>query len=74
MAGMTQAEILYQIQHINDDRSSEILGTAISMAVLSSLAVIGRFACRKKLRVPISYDDYSIFAGLQYVSEVVATF
>ncbi|KAL8913485.1 MAG: hypothetical protein Q9171_001673 [Xanthocarpia ochracea] len=64
MAGMSQEQILYQTQHINDDRSSHILGTAISMAILSVLAVLARFACRRKRRVAISYDDYMIVAGL----------
>ncbi|KAL8851941.1 MAG: hypothetical protein Q9221_003152 [Calogaya cf. arnoldii] len=61
---MSQAQIAYQTEHINDDRSSHILGTAISMAILSTLAVAGRFACRKKLKVALSYDDYSILVGL----------
>ncbi len=64
MAGMSQEQILYQTQHINDDRSSPILGTAISMAILSVLAVLARFGCRKKMRVALSYDDYMIVVGL----------
>ncbi|KAI4272273.1 MAG: hypothetical protein LQ337_005394 [Flavoplaca oasis] len=64
MAGMSQAEIRYQTEHINDDRSATILGTTISMALLSTLAVIGRYACRKKLRVALSYDDFGIVIGL----------
>ncbi|KAL8895375.1 MAG: hypothetical protein Q9192_003675 [Flavoplaca navasiana] len=64
MAGMSQAEIRYQTEHINDDRSATILGTTISMALLSTLAVIGRFACRKKLRVALSNDDFFIVIGL----------
>ena len=64
MVGMSQAEIRYQTEHIDDDRSATILGTTISMALLSTLAVIGRFACRKKLRVALSYDDFFIVIGL----------
>ncbi|KAL8765480.1 MAG: hypothetical protein Q9209_007451 [Squamulea sp. 1 TL-2023] len=64
MAGMSQAQIDYQTKHINDDRSSEILGLSISMAIMSILAVIGRVACRRKLKMPLSYDDYMIFYGL----------
>ena len=63
MAGMSQAQISYQTQHINDDRSSEILGTVISMAILSTAAVVVRFACRKKSKVAISYDDYATLLG-----------
>ncbi|KAI4239250.1 MAG: hypothetical protein LQ349_000505 [Xanthoria aureola] len=64
MAGMSQAQVAYQTEHIDDDRRSDILGTAISMAILSTIAVAGRFACRKKLKVALSYDDYSILVGL----------
>lgn len=64
MAGMSQAQVAYQTEHIDDDRRPDILGTAISMAILSTIAVAGRFACRKKLKVALSYDDYSILVGL----------
>ena len=64
MAGISQAEIAYQTEHINDDRSAAIMGTTISMALLSTIAVIGRFACRKKLQVALSYDDLCIVIGL----------
>ncbi len=63
MAAMSQAQILYQTQHINDDRSSDILGTVISMAILSTAAVVVRFACRKKSKVAVSYDDYATLFG-----------
>ncbi|CAO1600594.1 hypothetical protein XANCAGTX0491_004278 [Xanthoria calcicola] len=64
MAGMSQAQVAYQTEHIDDDRRSDILGTAISTAILSTIAVAGRFACRKKLKVALFYDDYSILVGL----------
>ncbi|KAI4108962.1 MAG: hypothetical protein LQ339_002081 [Xanthoria mediterranea] len=64
MAGMSQAQVAYQTEHIDDDRRPDILGTAISMAILSTIAVARRFACRKKLKFALSYDDYSILVGL----------
>lgn len=68
MAGMSQAQVAYQTEHVDDDHRSDILGTAISMAILSTIAVAGRFACRKKLKVALSYDDYSILVGLVCVA------
>ncbi|KAL9602216.1 MAG: hypothetical protein Q9219_001940 [cf. Caloplaca sp. 3 TL-2023] len=64
MAGMTPSEILYQQQHINDNRSHEVIGTSVSMAILATAAVTLRFVCRKYMKVAISHDDYSMLAGL----------
>ena len=64
MAGMTPSEILYQKEHILDDRSSDVIGASVTMAILATAAVTLRFLCRKHMRVAISYDDYLMLAAL----------
>ena len=71
MATLSQAQISYQRKHIKDDRSADLLGTSISMAVLSIVAVIGRLACRKKMKVDLSYDDYAILLGLVRMEKTI---
>ncbi|KAL8998577.1 MAG: hypothetical protein Q9169_002417 [Polycauliona sp. 2 TL-2023] len=77
VAAMSPAErsyLFYQYEHINDDRRSDLIGVGVSMAVLSTLAILGRFACRKRMRVAISWDDYAILAGwtckMSYVFQI----
>ncbi|KAL9599262.1 MAG: hypothetical protein Q9219_003964 [cf. Caloplaca sp. 3 TL-2023] len=60
MAALPPSEVRYQQEHINDDRRPDLIATAIAMAVLSTAAVIGRLICRRYLKSPISWDDYTI--------------
>ena len=64
---ISPAQIQYQSQHIQDDRRGEILGTAISMMILSTVAVSLRFACRHERKLGISYDDWLIVVALAFL-------
>lgn len=64
MAEMTPTEILYQQEHLHDNRSAEVIGVVVTMAILSTAAVALRFLCRKQMKVIISYDDYFVLAAL----------
>ncbi|KAL8841867.1 MAG: hypothetical protein Q9170_000740 [Blastenia crenularia] len=64
MAGMTPSEILYQTEHIQDDRSPDVIGASVTMAILATAAVTLRFVCRKQMKVAISYDDYFMLVAL----------
>lgn len=55
---------MYQIKNINDNRGREIVVVTIILAVLATLAVILRFACRRLTKIAISWDDYLIVVGL----------
>ncbi|KAL8956223.1 MAG: hypothetical protein Q9193_006193 [Seirophora villosa] len=58
------AEIQYQLQHIHDDRSNEIiaaLGVCMGIAII---AVLLRFVARHLKRAPLEGDDWTIVAGL----------
>lgn len=54
----------HQLDHIHDDRRAEIVVSVIIVSVLAVLAVALRLVCRRQMKVSISYDDYSIIAGL----------
>ncbi|KAL8905612.1 MAG: hypothetical protein Q9207_002522 [Kuettlingeria erythrocarpa] len=64
MSGMTPAEMLYQMEHSSDDRSSDVIGAAVTMAVLATAAVTLRFMCRKHMSVPFSHDDHLMLGAL----------
>ena len=63
MTPAEKANFAYQFANIKDDRGHDLLGTAISMAILTTLAIIGRMAARRKMRVVLSWDDYTMLAG-----------
>lgn len=54
----------YQLDHIQDDRRAETVVSVTIVAVLAVLAVALRLVCRRQMKVSMSYDDYSIIAGL----------
>ncbi|KAL8802925.1 MAG: hypothetical protein Q9182_003475 [Xanthomendoza sp. 2 TL-2023] len=66
MAGMTPPEMLYQMEHILDDRSPDVIGTAVIMALFSTAAVTARFICRRQMKVAVSYDDYLMLGALLF--------
>lgn len=61
---MTPSQYLYQKENILDDRSAEVVGTAIGMAVIATAAVTLRFECRRQMKVLISWDDYLMLLSL----------
>lgn len=54
----------YQTKHINDDRGPEILASIITLAVMATLAVTLRLACRRYTKIAMAWDDYIIILGL----------
>lgn len=60
----TQDEVEYQMTHINENRGPEILASAIVLAVLAMVAVVLRLTCRRYTKCAISWDEYTILAGL----------
>ena len=61
---LTPEEIAYQMENINDNRGPEIMTSTIVLAVLATVAVISRLACRRLTKIAISWDDYLIVVGL----------
>lgn len=60
---LTPAEIAYQQQHMEDDRTADILAAALISAILATAAIALRFTCRKLMKASIAWDDYWIIVG-----------
>ncbi|KAL8989197.1 MAG: hypothetical protein Q9177_001871 [Variospora cf. flavescens] len=64
MSGMTPSQYLYQKEHILDNRYADVVGTAVSMAIVATAAVTIRFECRRRMKVAIAWDDWLMLASL----------
>lgn len=63
-ASLTPAQIQYQLQHFEDDRSTSIiaaLGVCLGLAIVT---VLLRFVARHLTRAPLGGDDWTIVFGL----------
>ena len=58
------AEIQYEIEHIHDDRSTEMIAAFSVMMILACSAVVLRILARWAIHLPLKADDYSIIAAL----------
>ncbi|KAL8919518.1 MAG: hypothetical protein Q9208_006710 [Pyrenodesmia sp. 3 TL-2023] len=63
---LSPEDIMYQMKNINDNRGPEIVVATVILAVLATLAVILRFACRRLTKLAVSWDDYLIVVGLVF--------
>ena len=64
MASPSPAEIQYQLQHIHDDTSSQIIaafGVCLGFAII---AVLLRFVARHLTKASLGGDDWTILVGL----------
>ncbi|KAL8768853.1 MAG: hypothetical protein Q9209_005034 [Squamulea sp. 1 TL-2023] len=64
MAGPTPADIQYQLQHIQEDRSNEIIvafGICLGLAIIT---VLLRFVARHLTKASLGGDDWTIIFGL----------
>lgn len=64
MAAPSPAEIQYQLRHIHDDQSDQIIaafGVCLGFAVI---AVLLRFVARHLTRAPLGGDDWTTLVGL----------
>lgn len=73
MAELPPQELAYQKEHLHDDRRIVILVVALVMAVVATVAVTLRFACRRHMKVGTSCDDYLILAALVRLTCVVCS-
>lgn len=64
MAAPNAAEIQYQLSHIHEDRSKDIVYSNIICIVIALIAVVLRLASRRLCRAAILADDYVCFAAL----------
>ncbi|KAL9607133.1 MAG: hypothetical protein Q9167_007926 [Letrouitia subvulpina] len=72
MVHLTEADIKYQIAHIRDDRSQDIIVSHGICITLAAIAIILRFISRKLGKVRIGADDWMIVAAFVFeVGEVI---
>ena len=64
MATLSAADILYMEQHVQDDRSPQLIIPAIICLVVTYLAVVLRFYARYISKVRYGTDDWFILAAL----------
>lgn len=64
MATPNAAEIQYQLSHIQEDRSKDIVNSHIVCAIIAIIAVSLRLASRRLCKAAILADDYVCFAAL----------
>ena len=57
-------EIQYELQHIHEDRSSELVTTFATCTALAYIAVILRLIARRVNRAPIQADDSWVLVAL----------
>lgn len=57
-------EIQYQLAHIHQDRSNEIVVSHGVCIVIAVVAVILRFSSRRLCKAPLLADDYMIIVAL----------
>ena len=57
-------QVEYQQHHSHDNKVAALYGTAVSMAVVAIIAVGLRLVCRQRLKLKLSYDDYTICFAL----------
>lgn len=64
MAGVSPQEIQYQKANIKADASGGLYASAITMMVVTAIAVILRLQCKRKLNAKMTLDDYCIIFAL----------
>ncbi|KAL8787667.1 MAG: hypothetical protein Q9213_002098 [Squamulea squamosa] len=71
MAGPTPAQIQYQLQHIQDDRSNEIIVAFAICLGFAIITVLLRFGARHLTKAPLGGDDWTIVFGLAIAASIV---
>ena len=64
MAQPNAQEIQYQLAHIHQDRSNDIVVSHSICIVIAVVAVVMRFSSRRLCKAPILADDYMIIVAL----------
>ena len=58
------ATVLYEQQHISDDRSGSLIAANVVCVSLAFIAVCMRFASRRMAKIKYKADDWLIISGL----------
>ena len=63
-AVIPKAELQYQLAHINQSSSSQIIAVNIALPILSTVVVLLRLYSRRLERIPWKADDFVVFSAL----------
>ena len=69
MATIPPAELQYQLDHKDDDASRQLAAFFIVCMVASAFFVAVRLASRRMMRLGVQADDYTVLAGLVWMSD-----
>lgn len=58
------AKLLYEQQHITDDRSASLIAANVVCVSLAFVAVCMRFTSRRMAKIKYQADDWLIISGL----------
>ena len=61
---LSPSEILYEEEHINQNRGPEIVASSITCIALAMIAVGLRLLARRASKAGVKYDDYMIIFAL----------
>lgn len=61
---LSQTELLYEFEHINDNRGPDLIATYSICISLAYIAVILRFIARRAGRNALLWDDWMIVVAL----------
>ena len=74
MAPPNEQEIQYQLAHIHQDRSNDIVISHGICIVIAVVAVLLRFTSRRICKAPILADDYMTIIALVRISLNIGTY
>ncbi|KAI9889654.1 MAG: hypothetical protein M1814_005055 [Vezdaea aestivalis] len=58
------SELVWQLERYNEDRSQGLLAFVVVFYILAAVSVYLRIRARRVMKLALSYDDYTIFAGM----------
>ena len=67
MVHLSEQDIAYQVAHIHDDRSHDIIISQALCITIALIAIILRFLSRALGRIILGADDWMIVAGFIFV-------
>ncbi|KAI4278561.1 MAG: hypothetical protein L6R35_006086, partial [Caloplaca aegaea] len=71
MTAPSASEIQYQLQHIHEDTSNQIIAAFGVCLGIATCAVLLRFVARHITRAPLAGDDWTIVAGLAISASII---
>lgn len=65
MSALSPADVQYQIQHISDDKSKQLIATGVVSLCVASVAIALRIVARRvnRFETSLQADDYMIIIG-----------